>query len=119
MSVANASAILGTPQPVAVGLPENPKPGSDGATTWNASAASPPNAVGFVSGSMSLWNSTIAPGHPWVMSNGTASSCGGWAWMKWTSSSSTVVVNWSNRLRAAARARQSYSSAQYAQTSWT
>ena len=68
---------------------------------------------------MTLWNSTIDPGHPWVMSNGTASSCGERAWMKCTSSPSIVVVNWSNRLRAASRARQSYSSAQYAQTSWT
>src|SRR6188472_647279 len=29
-------------QPVVVGLPEKPKPGSDGQMTWNASAALPP-----------------------------------------------------------------------------
>ena len=34
------------------GLPENPYPGSDGITRWNASAARPPRAVGSVSGSM-------------------------------------------------------------------
>ena len=39
-----------TPQPVAVGLAEKPNPGSDGQITWNASAASPPWAVGLLSG---------------------------------------------------------------------
>src|SRR5262245_7640761 len=38
------------PQPVSVGLPEKPKPGSDGRTRWNASSAVPPCAVGSVSG---------------------------------------------------------------------
>ena len=70
MSSANTSAILPTPHPVVPGLPEKPNPGSDGATTWNASAASPPNLVGSVNGSMILWNSTIEPGQPWVMISG-------------------------------------------------
>ena len=70
------------------GLPENPNPGSDGATTWNASAASPPNAVGSVSGSMTLWNSTIDPGQPWVMISGMASGCGERTWTKCRSRSS-------------------------------
>ena len=34
------------PQPVLVGLPENPKPGIDGITTWKASDALPPCASG-------------------------------------------------------------------------
>ena len=34
-------------QPVPAGFAENPWPGSDGITTWNASAALPPCAVGI------------------------------------------------------------------------
>jgi hypothetical protein len=107
---------------VVVGLPEKPNPGSDGATTWKASAASPPWAVGSVSGSITLWNSTIEPGQPWETSSGIASGCGERAWTKWRPGSvspSTGVVNWSNRLSAASRSRQSYPSAQYAHTSCT
>ena len=62
-------------QPVSLGLPEKPWPGSDGITTWNASAASPPCAVGLVSGSMILSCSMIEPGQPWVTMSGSASSC--------------------------------------------
>ena len=68
MSVANAEPIRSTPQPVSVGFAENPYPGSDGATTWNASDASPPNAVGSVSGSITFGlpeferNVTLFPG---------------------------------------------------------
>ena len=40
--------------------------------TWNASAGSPPNATGSTSGSITLWNSTIEPGQPCVISNGSA-----------------------------------------------
>ena len=96
-----------TPQPVVVGLPEKPKPGSDGQTTWNASAASPPCAVGSVSGSITLWNSTIEPGQPWVMISGMASGCGERTWMKWMSSPSIAVVNCAKRLSGASRLRQS------------
>ncbi len=67
-------AIFSTPQPVRVGLPENPYPGSDGHTTWKASSARPD--AGLVSGSITLWNSTIEPGQPCVISSGKASSCG-------------------------------------------
>ena len=63
-------------QPVAVGLPEKPNPGSDGHTTWKASSARPPCAVGSVSGPMTLPNSTTDPGHPCVRTRGNASSCG-------------------------------------------
>ncbi len=51
-------------QPVVVGLPENPYPGIDGITTWNASDALAPCAVGSVSGPMSFSCSTIDPGQP-------------------------------------------------------
>ena len=37
-AVAHAAPIRSTPQPVSDGLPEKPKPGSEGATTWKASA---------------------------------------------------------------------------------
>ena len=52
------------PQPVLVGLPEKPYPGMDGITTWKASAALAPCAVGSVSGSMIFSCSTIEPGQP-------------------------------------------------------
>jgi len=61
---------------VASGLAEKPKPGSDGQTTWNASAALPPWALGSVNGSITFWNSTTEPGQPWVMISGIASGCG-------------------------------------------
>ncbi len=64
------------PQPVVVGLAEKPKPGRDGQTTWKASAGSPPYFTGSTSGSITLWNSTIEPGQPWVMINGRAPACG-------------------------------------------
>ena len=49
-------------QPVVVGLPENPYPGIEGITTWKASDALPPCAVGSVSGPMSFSCSTTEPG---------------------------------------------------------
>jgi hypothetical protein len=61
-------------QPRSVGLAEKPKPGSDGATTWNASRASPLCSVGFVSGLMILKNSITDPGQPCVMMIGSAPS---------------------------------------------
>ena len=64
------------PQPVVVGLAEKPKPGRDGQITWKASAALPPCATGSTSGSITLWNSTIEPGQPWVMISGIAPGCG-------------------------------------------
>ena len=97
----------GTPQPVAVGLPEKAKPGSDGQITWNASSALPPCAVGSTSGPMTLWNSTIEPGQPCVISSGRACGCGERWWMKCTSSPSSVVMNWSKRFSSTSRARQS------------
>ncbi len=101
--MSHASAIFSMPQPVPVGLPEKPYPGSDGHTTWNPDATS---------GSITLWNSTIEPGQPCVISSGNASSSEDRWWMKWMSRPSISVVNWSNLFSAASRARQSYSLAQ-------
>ena len=95
------------PQPVVAGLPEKPKPGRDGQITWKASAALPPWATGSVSGSITLWNSTIEPGQPWVMISGMASGCGERACTKWMSSPSIAVVNCGKRLSSASRLRQS------------
>src|SRR6185312_10817871 len=64
------------PQPVWEGLSLKPYPGSDGQTTWNASAESPPWVDGSVSGPITLRNSMTEPGHPWVRISGTASGWG-------------------------------------------
>ena len=100
------------PQPVRVGLPLKPNPGSDGHTTWNASDADPPWATGSVSGPMTFRNSSTEPGQPCVMTSGTAPASGDRAWMKCTSMPPTRATNWSNRLRARSRSRQSYSLSQ-------
>lgn len=63
------------PQPVFVGRPEKPKPGSDGTTTWNASSALAPCAVGSVSGPIAFSSSKTEPGQPCVMIIGIAFSC--------------------------------------------
>ena len=62
-------------QPVSVGFPENPWPGSEGITRWNASPALAPCSVGLVSGSMILSCSIVEPGQPCVTISGSASSC--------------------------------------------
>ena len=62
MSAAFTSAICSGPNPGDRGLSEKPYPGIDGATTWNASSASPPWATGSVNGPMILVNSAIEPG---------------------------------------------------------
>jgi hypothetical protein len=56
-----------------VGFSENPNPGREGTTTSKESSTLPPNATGPVSGSISLRNSTIEPGHPCVKIRGIAS----------------------------------------------
>ena len=68
--------------PVVPGLAENPYPGSEGMTRWNASAALAPCAVGLVSGSTIFSCSMIEPGHPCVTISGSASWCGERTWMK-------------------------------------
>lgn len=96
-----------TVHPVSVGFWENPNPGSDGMTTSNESAASPPNATGSVSGSINLRNSTIEPGHPCVSSSGIAWGFLDLTWMKWMSSPSISVRNWGKRLSSDSKRRQS------------
>jgi hypothetical protein len=61
----------------------------------------------------------MEPGQPWLMTRGSAFSWGERAWTKWIPQPSIPVLNWGSSLRSASRARQSYFSAQYAQTSWT
>src|SRR3954452_22394837 len=65
----------------------------DGSTRSNASSASPPCAVGSVSGPTVSSSSTTEPGHPCVMISGSACSCGDFTWMKWMSTASISVVN--------------------------
>src|SRR3954471_12109543 len=62
-------------QPASAGLPENPKPGMFGITTWKASDAVPPCAVGSVSRSTIFICSMKEPGQPWQTISGSACSC--------------------------------------------
>ena len=94
-------------QPGSAGLPENPKPGSDGATTWKASCASPPCAVGSVNGSMILKNSMTEPGQPCVMTIGRASACGERTCRKWMSRPSISVRYCAKPFSIASKRRQS------------
>ena len=80
-------------QPTPAGSAENPYPGIDGSTTWNASSARPPCAAGSVSGPTVSSSSITEPGQPWVMISGTASSYDDFTWMKWMSSPSISVLN--------------------------
>jgi len=96
-----------TPQPVSRVGPEKAKPGSDGATTWNASAGSPPCERGSVSGPRMFRKSNTVLGHPWVMISGVASGSGERACRKWMVWPSTLVVNWGTSLRRASYVRQS------------
>ncbi len=93
MSVIQAAAIRCTFQPGWAGLPLKPYPGSEGHTTWKASAASPPCAVGSDSGAITFRNSTIDPGQPWVRISGSASACGERTCRKWIESPSISVRN--------------------------
>ena len=80
-------------QPGSVVGPENPTPGTDGMTRWNASAGSPPWARGSVSGPMRSRYSTTDIGQPCVEISGRASGSGERTWRKWTFWPSIVVVN--------------------------
>jgi hypothetical protein len=66
---------------------------------------------------MTFRNSTTEPGQPWVITIGKASGSGERTWTRWMASPSIVVRNCSNPLSRCSRARQSYWSAQYRQTS--
>ena len=112
ISTTQARAIRIGSQPVTVGLPEKPWPGSDGMTRWKASAAPAPWAVGSVSGSMILSCSTVEPGQPWVTISGSASSCFERTWMKWMSTPSIRVTKCGRAANRFSNVRQSYPVAQ-------
>ena len=76
------------------------------------SPASPPCSVGLVSGWMIFSCSMTEPGQPCETISGSAFRCGDRTWMKWTSSPSMVVMNWSSAFSFASHLRQSYSVAQ-------
>jgi hypothetical protein len=84
----------------------------EGTTTWNASSARPPWAVGSASGPITLRISTIEPGQPWVMISGNACSWGERAWRKWMSRPSSSVMNWGRAFSLASNRRKSYSVSQ-------
>ncbi len=96
-----------TSQPGSAVGPENAKPGSDGATTWNATAGSFPYARGSVSGPMIARNSATEPGHPCVRISGTAPGSGDRTCRKWMFCPSMVVVNCGKAFSFASCARQS------------
>ena len=98
MSSTQASAMRRGCQPRSCVGPENPKPGSDGATTWKASAASPPCAVGSVSGPKTSRNSMIEPGQPCMRSSGSASS-----WRRWCDERGSVARRPRSRARRTRR----------------
>jgi hypothetical protein len=56
--------------------------------------------------------STIEPGQPCETISGIAFACGERTWMKWMSSPSMVVTDWSSALSFASHRRQSHSVAQ-------
>ena len=63
-----------------------------GITTWKASDALPPCAVGSVSRSTIFICSITEPGQPWQTTSGSASSCLERTWTKWMSSPSISVM---------------------------
>ena len=87
------------PQPVAVGLPLNAYPGSDGTTTWN-----PPSAASSASARS---NSRNDPGQPCVRITGVAVGSADRTCRKWIASPSTSVRNCGIALSRRSVARQS------------
>ena len=83
-----------------------------GTTTWKASEALPPWAVGSVSRSTIFICSMKEPGHPWQTISGSASSCPERTWTKWMSSPSISVMNCGMPFSLASHVRQSYSFSQ-------
>ncbi len=107
ISSTQARAMRGGSQPVVAGLAENPWPGSEGITRWNASASLPPCDVGSVSGPMIFSCSMTEPGQPCVTISGSASSCRERTWMKWMSSPSISVRKFGSPFSSASHLRQS------------
>ena len=114
MSCAHACATRNRlPQPGWRTGVENPYPGSEGTTTWNASAGSPPCEPGSASGPITRRNSTGELGQPWVSSSGSAPGWGDRTCRKWIGWPSIVVMNCGIWLSAASAARQSKVVCQY------
>ena len=103
-------------QPVVVGLSENPNPGSDGATTWNAGSDA---SSGSTSASRTSRNSTTEPGHPWVTISGCASLRGDRTCRKWMPRPSMTVRYWPRALSSSDSAATSWSSSQERHSSAT
>src|SRR5215217_9678197 len=95
----------------------NPKPGIDGATTWKASAATPPWETGSVRGPIMVRNSTTELGYPWLMIRGSTPGSGERTCRKWMSWPSMVVVYCGYSLSFASHWRQSYPFCQYSASS--
>ena len=70
MSCTHTAAVSRQPTPARDG-DENTEPGSDGTTTSNASAGSPPKRSGCASGSIIAAKSQNVHGHPWVSTSGS------------------------------------------------
>ena len=119
MSAAQALATRALFQPGSCVGPENAYPGTDGITTSNASAASPPCRVGSVSGPIRSRNSTDVEGQPWVRMIGSASGAGERTWKKWMFWPSMVETNWGTLLIRASCARQSNVVRQYSAVALT
>ena len=83
-----------------------------GITTWKASDALPPCAVGSVSRSTIFICSMNEPGQPWETTSGSASSCLERTWTKWMSSPSISAMKLGTELSLASALRQSYSVSQ-------
>src|SRR5215831_4223088 len=97
---ATASAV----RPSAGGGPEKPKPGSDGATTVNASPGAPPCAPGSVSSGTSSRYSQNEPGQPWVSSSGSGAGPRPRWCTRWIACPPTTARACANRSSRAANA---------------
>src|SRR5215831_7078971 len=113
MSSVHAPAMSGTPKRGWFDLNDSVYPGSEGATTVNASAGSPPNFAGSVSIEMILWNSHTEPGQPCDSNSGIGCGPLPGTWMKCTSMPPAGAVNCGKAFRFASWARQSKPSFQY------
>ena len=95
-------------QPVAVGLPEKPWPGSDGITTSNASAALPPCAVGIGQrlDDLELLDDRAGPAVRDDQRQRVRRALER-TWMKWMSTPSISVTNCGSAFSLASTLRQS------------
>ncbi len=94
MSTAHARAVRIVVQSRSWVGPENPNPGIDGITRWNASRGSAWWDAGSVSGPMMSRNSATEPGQPCVRMSGSAPGSADLTCRKWMFWPSIVVVNW-------------------------